>query len=64
VLDAGALVAVDQGGRAMVARLRVAQYSGIELRSISVVIVQVWRDPAGGQANLARFLKSVDVQAR
>ena len=45
------------------ARLRVAQQAGLELRSIGVVVAQVWRDPAGRQAELARFLKAVDVQA-
>lgn len=63
VLDAGAFVAVDRGDRAMMARLRVAQQAGLELRSTGVVITQVWRDPAGRQANLARLLKSVDVRA-
>lgn len=63
VLDAGALVAVDRGDRAMVARLRMAQQAGLELRSTGVVITQVWRDPAGRQANLARLLKSVDIKA-
>lgn len=63
VLDAGAFVAVDRGDREMVARLRVAQRAGLELRSTGVVISQVWRDPAGRQANLARLLKSVDVKA-
>ena len=63
VLDAGAFVAVDQGDRAMIARLRAAQQAGLELRSTGVVITQVWRDPAGRQANLARLLKSVDIKA-
>lgn len=63
VLDAGAFVAVDRGDRAMVARLRVAERSGIELRSNGVVVAQVWRDPAGRQAELARLLRSVDVKA-
>jgi len=63
VLDAGAFIAVDRGDRAMVARLRAAQQAGLELRSTGVVITQVWRDPAGRQANLARLLKSVDVRA-
>jgi hypothetical protein len=47
----------------MAARLRVAQHAGLELRSTGVVISQVWRDPTGRQANLARLLKSVDVRA-
>lgn len=63
VLDAGAFVAVDRGERAMLARLRMAQQSGLELRSTGVVISQVWRDPTGRQANLARLLRSVDVKA-
>jgi hypothetical protein len=62
VLDAGAFVAVDRGDRAMVARLRVAERSGIELRSNGVVVAQVWRDPAGRQAELSRLLRSVDVK--
>lgn len=63
VLDAGAFVAVDRGDRAMLARLRVAQTSGLGLRSTGGVIAQVWREPSGKQANLARLLKSVDVKA-
>jgi len=63
VLDAGAIVAVDRGVRAMVARLRMAQQAGLELRTTAVVVTQAWRDPAGRQANLARLLKSVDVSA-
>lgn len=63
VLDAGAFVAVDRGDRAMLARLRVAHQGGLDLRSTGVVISQVWRDPSGRQANLARLLQSVDVKA-
>jgi len=62
VLDAGAFVAVDRGDRAMVARLRAAERSGIELRSNGAVVAQVWRDPSGRQATLARLLRAVDVQ--
>lgn len=47
----------------MAARLRVAQLSGLELRTTGVVLSQVWRDPTGRQANLARLLRSVDVKA-
>jgi hypothetical protein len=63
VLDAGAFVAVDRGDRTMLARLRMAQRGGLELRTTGVVISQVWRDPTGRQANLARLLRSVDVRA-
>ena len=63
ILDAGPLVAVDRGDRAMIARLRVAQQTGLELRSNAMVIAQVWRDGHGRQANLARLLRAVDVRA-
>ena len=62
VLDAGALVAVDRGDRAMIARLRAAERSGMELRSNGAVVAQVWRDPSGRQATLARLIRAVDVQ--
>jgi hypothetical protein len=62
VLDAGALVAVDRDDRAMLARLRVAQQHGIELRSNAMVVAQVWRDRQGRQVNLARLLRAVDVR--
>ena len=62
VLDAGAFVAVDRSDRSMIARLRVAQQHGIELRTSAIVIAQVWRDPEGRQAGLARLLRAVDVR--
>jgi hypothetical protein len=62
ILDAGALVAVDRGDQAMFTRLRLAQQEGLRLRTTGVVISQVWRDPRGRQVNLARLLRSVDVQ--
>jgi predicted nucleic acid-binding protein len=63
VLDTGALVAVDRGDRAMAARLRIAERSGLELHSTGVVVAEVWRDRRGRQANLARLLKAVDIHA-
>ena len=63
VLDAGALVAVDRDDRAMIARLRVAEKAGLELRSNAMVVAQVWRDRHGRQVNLARLLRAVDVRA-
>ncbi len=63
VLDAGAFVAVDRGERAMAARLRVAERSGLALRSTGVVVAEVWRDAGGRQARLARLLKAVDVRS-
>lgn len=62
VLDAGALIAVDRDDRAMLARLRVAELHGFDLRTNAVVVAQVWRSGAGRQARLARFLASVDVR--
>ena len=62
VLDAGALIAVDRDDRAMMARLRVAQLHGYDLRTCAIVIAQVWRSPAGKQARLAALLKAVDVR--
>jgi predicted nucleic acid-binding protein len=61
VLDAGALLAVDRDDRAMMARLRIAQTSGLDLRTTGAVVAQVWRDPGGRQASLARLLRAVDV---
>ncbi len=43
----------------MVARLRVARIAGLERRTTGVVVAQVWRDPGGGQADLARLLGAV-----
>jgi hypothetical protein len=62
ILDTGALVAVDRDDRAMIARLRAAQQRGLELRSNAMVVAQVWRDPHGRQAQLARLLRAVDVR--
>jgi hypothetical protein len=45
------------------ARLRAAQQHGLELRSNSMVVAQVWRDRQGRQVNLARLLRAVDVRA-
>jgi hypothetical protein len=56
-------VAIDRDDRAMIARLRVAQERGIELRTNPMVVAQVWRDRQGRQANLARLLRAVDVRA-
>jgi hypothetical protein len=62
VLDAGAFVAIDRDDRSMIARLRVAQERGIELRTNAMVVAQVWRDRQGRQASLARLLRAVDVR--
>lgn len=63
MLDAGALLAVERADRALLARLRAAERHGLALRSNAVVVAQVWRDPRGRQARLAKFLRAVDVRA-
>jgi hypothetical protein len=63
ILDAGALLAVDRDDRAMIARLRVAQRGGLELRTNAMALAQVWRDRHGRQVNLARMLRAVDIRS-
>ena len=63
VLDAGAFIAVDRDDRAMIARLRASEQHAIGLRTSAIVVAQVWRDPAGRQARLARLLRAVDIRA-
>ncbi|MDQ2883181.1 MAG: hypothetical protein M3Y48_18895 [Actinomycetota bacterium] len=62
ILDAGAFLAAERDDRALIARLRVAQRHGVELRSSAIVVAQVWRDPRGRQVLLARLLRGVDVR--
>lgn len=63
VLDAGAFIAVDRNDRSMIARLRVAQLHGYELRTSAIVIAQVWRSPGGKQAGVGKLLRAVDVRS-
>ncbi|NEE03670.1 twitching motility protein PilT [Phytoactinopolyspora halotolerans] len=60
VLDSGALVAVDRNGTRHLARLKEAEKRVDRLVTHPFVVAQVWRK--GTQAQLARFLKSVDVR--
>lgn len=62
VLDAGAFLAVERNDRAIVARLRAARKQHVDLRTTAIVLGQVWRDPQGRQARLARLLRAVDVR--
>lgn len=62
ILDAGAFIAVDRDDRSMIARLRVAQLHGYELRTSAIVIAQVWRNAGGRQARIAKLLQAVDVR--
>jgi transposase len=63
VLDTGALIAADRDDRTLVAKLRVAQRGGLELRTTGIIVAEAWRDEGGRQANLARLLRSIDVRA-
>lgn len=63
ILDAGALIAVSRNDRAMIARLVVAEQEGDELTTHPMVVAQVWRDPRGRQAQLARLLTGVKIVA-
>ena len=62
VLDAGALVAIDKRVRTVGAMLRVLQRDEVPVTTSGGVVAQVWRD-GGRQANLARILSGVDVEA-
>jgi hypothetical protein len=62
VLDAGAFIAVERGDLEVIAMLRRARERKIPLVTTSPVVGQVWRN-GRKQANLARVLKAVDVQA-
>ncbi len=63
VLDSGALIAADRDDRELLAKLRVAERNGLELRSNGAVVAETWRVDGGRQARLARLLKAVDVVA-
>lgn len=62
VLDAGAFLGVERNDTVVIARLRVAQRRGLELRTSAMVVAQVWRDDRGRQARVGRLLRSVDVR--
>jgi hypothetical protein len=55
VFDAGALIALDRGDRAVGALLAAAAEADIEAVTSSACVAQAWRDPAR-QARLARAL--------
>jgi len=63
ILDAGALLGWERGDRAVVADLEAARRNGIDLRTTGIVLAQVWRDPRGRQARLARLLPAVETVA-
>ncbi|MFN8638499.1 MAG: twitching motility protein PilT [Dehalococcoidia bacterium] len=61
VLDAGALIAVERADLGVAERLRIALTDGLVLRTPAIVLAQVWRDPRGRQARLARAIAGIDV---
>jgi hypothetical protein len=62
ILDAGALIAIDQRDRTIGAMLRLLQRDAVPLMTSGAVVAQAWRDPRR-QANLARLLTGVHVAA-
>jgi predicted nucleic acid-binding protein len=62
VLDAGALIAVERGDRAVVAMLKAERRAGRVPATHGGVVGQVWRGGAR-QAVLARLLDAVEVVA-
>ncbi len=63
VLDAGALVAIERADRCVVALLKRELLAGRAPLTHGGVVGQVWRGGSGRQANLARFLRGVDIRA-
>ncbi len=60
ILDAGALIALENGDRLTGRRVRSAQLSGIPIKTHGGVVAQVWRGGSRGQARLARALRAVE----
>ena len=60
-LDAGALIALDNGDRKMIALLSEALAQRRTFRVPAGVVGQTWRD-GRRQANLARFLRATEVE--
>ena len=63
VLDAGALIALDRGDRAMWRRLKAAHLAGEVAVTHGGVVGQAWRGGGPRQALLGRALASVEVRA-
>lgn len=63
VLDAGALIAIERSDREIMALLKREHRAGRLPVTHGGVVGQVWRSGGGHQANLARLLPSVNVQA-
>ena len=61
ILDAGALIAVDRGDRAMNDLIQDAPRAGRPVRTNPNAVAQVWRNGAK-QSRLARLLRDVKIQ--
>ena len=63
IFDAGALVALERGDRAMWLRLKSAHRAGEPPRTHGGVIGQTWRGKGSKQALLAKALDGLEVRA-
>jgi hypothetical protein len=61
VLDAGALIAIDKGERAVLVEVGRALRSRQPVRTNAMALAQAWRDGRGRQAPLARALRDITV---
>jgi BioD-like phosphotransacetylase family protein len=61
VLDAGAFIGFEKRNQTVMALLQAARESGTDLVTSAPIIGEVWRN-SRTQAELARFLRSVDIK--
>ena len=61
VLDAGALIALENGRRDVAAQLQYALGAIDDVLTTSMVLAQVWRGGSGRQAPLAAYLQQMEV---
>jgi hypothetical protein len=61
ILDAGALLAVERGGRDLAARIKREWLAGSPASTHGGVVGQVWRRGSGRQVPLARVIEFVTV---
>ena len=63
LLDSGAFLAVERGDRDVVALVKREHLARRSPLSHGGIVAQVWRGGSGRQAELARLLAGIDVQA-
>jgi hypothetical protein len=61
ILDAGALLAIERGDRAMARRLKAELLAGATPQTHGGVVAQAWRGGGSRQARLARALPALEV---